>query len=155
LAVDLDNALAVEAFVHLGHSRGAVNVLEQFPAPERLAARGPAGADANETVRPPVRQGRAGGRGPDAAAGRAPQGPPRVAAGREWLVGKGQPGLATADDVLHDVVGPLVADVVPRAAERWFFIRCADPDWHLRLRFHGAPAALRGDVEPALLGALD
>lgn len=31
-------------------------------------------------------------------------------------------------------------------AARWWFIRYGDPDWHLRVRFYGDPAALTGQV---------
>jgi thiopeptide-type bacteriocin biosynthesis protein len=37
--------------------------------------------------------------------------------------------------------------------DRWFFIRYGDPDWHLRLRFHGKPARLHEEVLPALQAA--
>jgi len=37
---------------------------------------------------------------------------------------------------------------------RWFFIRYMDPEPHVRVRFHGDPAALRGNVLPALEAAL-
>ena len=39
------------------------------------------------------------------------------------------------------------------AADRWFFIRYGDPDWHLRLRFHGRPERLQGEVLPTLQAA--
>jgi thiopeptide-type bacteriocin biosynthesis protein len=39
-------------------------------------------------------------------------------------------------------------------ARRWFFIRYGDPDWHLRVRFHGDPAILTGQLLPMLHGAL-
>jgi len=41
------------------------------------------------------------------------------------------------------------------AADRWFFIRYGDPDWHLRLRLHGPRARLAGEVLPALHAALE
>src|SRR5262249_36646856 len=34
-----------------------------------------------------------------------------------------------------------------------FFIRYGDPDWHVRLRFHGEPRRLHGEVMPALEAA--
>lgn len=40
--------------------------------------------------------------------------------------------------------------VAPGAADGWFFVRQPDPHWHLRLRLHGGPAALRLRVLPAL-----
>ncbi|MEV0499075.1 thiopeptide-type bacteriocin biosynthesis protein, partial [Streptomyces spectabilis] len=38
----------------------------------------------------------------------------------------------------------------PGDVDRWFFIRYADPDPHLRLRLHGDPALLNGAVLPRL-----
>jgi thiopeptide-type bacteriocin biosynthesis protein len=73
------------------------------------------------------------------------------APGSEWLFAKLYTGPATADKVLRDVVRPVVERVLPAgAADGWFFIRYGDPDWHLRLRFHGDPARLGGEVLPAL-----
>jgi thiopeptide-type bacteriocin biosynthesis protein len=58
------------------------------------------------------------------------------------------------DQVLRDVVQPLVERVVQLgAADRWFFVRYSDPDWHLRLRFHGQPDRLHNEVLPALQAA--
>jgi lantibiotic biosynthesis protein len=39
------------------------------------------------------------------------------------------------------------------AADAWFFIRYADPDWHLRLRLHGEPGRLHAEVLPSLEAA--
>ena len=53
--------------------------------------------------------------------------------------------------MLAELVGPLVRQLsAQRAIERWFFIRFADPDWHLRLRFGGDPRRLSGEVLPLL-----
>jgi len=61
------------------------------------------------------------------------------------------PASATADQVLREVVRPVVDQaLVSGAAEDWFFIRYGDPHWHLRLRFHGEPARLHAAVLPAL-----
>ena len=35
-------------------------------------------------------------------------------------------------------------------ADQWFFIRYGDPDWHLRLRIHGAPDRLLNETLPLL-----
>jgi thiopeptide-type bacteriocin biosynthesis protein len=74
--------------------------------------------------------------------------------GSEWLYAKLYTGPATADGVLRDVVKPVVDTVLRTgAADRWFFIRYGDPDWHLRLRFHGQPARLQAEVLGALQAA--
>jgi len=39
-------------------------------------------------------------------------------------------------------------------ADRWFFIRYADPGWHLRLRIHGAPDRLLHETLPLLTRVL-
>jgi thiopeptide-type bacteriocin biosynthesis protein len=63
---------------------------------------------------------------------------------------------ATADEILRDVVRPVVEQVMAAGAvDRWFFIRYGDPDWHLRLRFLGEPARLAGEVLPALQAAAE
>jgi thiopeptide-type bacteriocin biosynthesis protein len=72
--------------------------------------------------------------------------------GSEWLYAKLYTGVATADRVLLDAVAPLAESAVASgAADRWFFIRYADPRDHLRVRFHGDPARIREEVLPPLL----
>ena len=40
-------------------------------------------------------------------------------------------------------------------ADGWFFIRYGDPEWHLRVRFHGDPSRLQSGVLPRLHAALE
>jgi thiopeptide-type bacteriocin biosynthesis protein len=75
--------------------------------------------------------------------------------GSEWLTLKLYAGAITVDDLLRDVVGPLASDLEAEGlAQRWFFIRYADPHGHLRLRFQGNPATLINDVLPRLHAAI-
>jgi thiopeptide-type bacteriocin biosynthesis protein len=75
----------------------------------------------------------------------------RFPPGSEWLHAKLYTGPATADQVLRDVVRPVVAEALHSgAADGWFFVRYGDPDWHLRLRLHGSPQRLHEEVLPAL-----
>jgi thiopeptide-type bacteriocin biosynthesis protein len=77
--------------------------------------------------------------------------PRRAAPGSEWLFAKLYAGPATIDDLLRRVVRPLIDRAIGSgAADGWFFIRYGDPEWHLRLRFHGDPGRLYGDVLPLL-----
>jgi lantibiotic biosynthesis protein len=85
--------------------------------------------------------------GPRAA---APTPPPaevrrRFAPGSDWLYAKLYTGHATSDQVLTDAIAPLVRDL-----PAWFFIRYADPQWHVRFRVRGAPAWLYGELLPRL-----
>jgi len=74
----------------------------------------------------------------------------RFLPGSEWLYAHLYTGTATADALLREMVAPLVRD-----ADRWFFIRYADPDWHIRLRIHGDPAQLLGALHAAAATELE
>jgi class I lanthipeptide synthase len=80
--------------------------------------------------------------------------PRRFPPGSEWLYAKLYTGTGTADQLLNHVVGPLVRSwLASGAADAWFFIRYADPDWHLRLRLHGEPGRLHAEVLAGLEAA--
>jgi thiopeptide-type bacteriocin biosynthesis protein len=158
LLVDFDNVLSVEAWLDVIEERKDALLLELFPTPEELCARGPEGRFVHELVVPFVRP-RAEEAAPPAArsvtAGNAGNAAGIVQRsflpGSEWLYAKLYVGTSTADAVLRDVVGPLVRGVqASGAADSWFFIRYGDPQWHLRVRFHGAPERLLSEVLPAL-----
>jgi len=54
---------------------------------------------------------------------------------------------------LHEI-GPLTRELLDSgAADGWFFLRYADPDWHLRWRLHGDASALHTVVLPAVQAA--
>jgi thiopeptide-type bacteriocin biosynthesis protein len=161
LFADLDDPLQSLALAHaLGRSRP--RLLEAFPASADLAARGPGGRHASEIVllamrepagraertRPAERDDRSPAerdeRGPDRAAVR------RFAPGSDWLYVKLHGGPALLDGALRRVVAPVVADLVDPRGARWFFLRYADPAWHVRLRVHGPPGWLLGEVLPAI-----
>jgi thiopeptide-type bacteriocin biosynthesis protein len=150
LPVDLDNVLSVEAFVHAVRSRSEAALLEMFPAPAELAARGPEGRFVHELVVACERTAPAAAprRGAPAMGGAAPR---SFAPGSEWLYARLYTGTATADALLREVVRPLAAEALASgAADRWFFIRYGDPEWHLRVRLHGDPARLLGETLPRL-----
>ena len=153
LPLDLDSRLSVENFLEFVRKREAFVLVELHPAPERLCAEGPEGRFTHELVVPLVQALEA----PVPAAGPAPSStvarafPP----GSEWLYLKLYTGSATADQLLRDVIAPLAAGAQAEGdVDRWFFIRYGDPDWHLRVRFHGDPAALQEKLWPRLREAL-
>jgi thiopeptide-type bacteriocin biosynthesis protein len=164
LPIDLDNVLAVDTLIELIKGREQATLVELFPGPNQLVARGPEGRFVHELVVPFVRRGtRATPQGRDAKAG-VPGGSPQRRAtgslrrsfppGSEWLYAKLYTGPATLDQVLRDVIRLVVETALPSAAvDRWFFVRYGDPDWHLRVRFHGRPAGLQDVLLPALQAA--
>ena len=150
LPADLDNVLSVDTLVQLIKDRSRVSLVEMFPRPEELCAQGPEGRFHHEVVVPygrtrPAPSAQAPVDKPHVVAAPRPEQPARsFLPGSEWLYAKLYTGAATADRLLTEVVKPLVRSALGTgAADGWFFIRYGDPDWHLRLRFHGEPARLQ------------
>ena len=153
LLVDLDNVLSVDMLVELVRRRPHFRLAEMWPDPEDMVVSSDRGPYVNEVLIPFVRT----------ESGIPLASPARPAAGRrsfppgsEWLFLKVFAGTAVADALLRDVVRPLVAQArAAGAVDRWFFIRYADPDPHLRIRLHGDPARLTGQVLPAFRRGLE
>jgi thiopeptide-type bacteriocin biosynthesis protein len=158
LPFDLENALSIESFVELVRERAEAAVVEIWPPSDRLCARAPEGRFVHELVIPFVR---APSRTPvedhpfsSCHTPRVPSGfRRRLLPGSDWLYAKLYTGAAMADAVLTERIAPVVRDAITSgAADRWFFVRYADPEIHLRIRFHGEPQALRANVLDALGG---
>lgn len=154
LIVDLDNALSVETFVELVKGREQATLVEMFPAPDELCARGPEGRFVHEMIVPFQRVGeeaRPARRLPTASVTMEPRTFPP---GSDWLYVKLYTGVSTADYVLRDMIRPLVEQFTDLlGGQPWFFIRYADPDAHLRLRFQGKAETLHADLLPAISAA--
>ncbi|MDJ1504309.1 lantibiotic dehydratase [Xanthocytophaga agilis] len=57
--------------------------------------------------------------------------------GSEWTYVKIYCGINTADELLLTVIKPLSEELLEgKLIDKWFFIRYADPNFHLRIRFH-------------------
>ncbi|MER6098114.1 thiopeptide-type bacteriocin biosynthesis protein [Streptomyces sp. NPDC001728] len=86
------------------------------------------------------------------AAAQAHAGRRAVLPGGEWLYAKVYVPEGLQDQVLARHVSRLVASDAVRAAgpDGWFFLRYADPDPHLRLRFRGKPETLWPVLLPAV-----
>jgi thiopeptide-type bacteriocin biosynthesis protein len=75
--------------------------------------------------------------------------------GSEWLYYKFYCGINTADKILENIIGPLVRQLLSeKLIDKWFFIRYADPDCHLRIRLHLSDAAKLGSVVLKLTAAI-
>jgi len=58
--------------------------------------------------------------------------------GSEWHYIKIYCGVKTADKVLTEILMPIIENLVEEGIiAKWFFIRYADPDHHIRIRFSG------------------
>ncbi len=73
------------------------------------------------------------------------------AIGSEWVYYKIYTGHKTADTILTEVIAPLADRFLASGSiTKWFFIRYADPEHHLRVRFLSASTSDIGTI----LGAL-
>lgn len=80
----------------------------------------------------------------------------RFVPGSEWLYLKMYGGPDTVDTALRNRLSGVLQECRRLAlVDQSFFVRYADPDWHLRLRCHGSPQALIRDVLPRFLGAIE
>lgn len=69
------------------------------------------------------------------------------AVGSEWLFYKLYGGTKTADELIAEVINPLVDSwLAKKYIDQWFFIRYSDPDTHLRVRFHFSDFSNMGRV---------
>jgi lantibiotic biosynthesis protein len=162
LLVDFDNPLSVDAFLDLVDDRPFIRLSEMFPSPDDLCVSGPDGTFTHEIYVPVVRPRRAATTQPPVSVP-APEvvssgvvlGGRMLAPGGCWLFVKVYAGAAEIDRVLTQVVAPLVAEVVVAGiAALWFFVRYADPDHHVRLRFRGDPCRLHVEMLPRLHDSL-
>jgi thiopeptide-type bacteriocin biosynthesis protein len=155
LVIDLDNVLSVAALAHQLRGRRHAVLVEMFPDPDTLCVTGPEGRFVHELIVPFVQPAPRRPE-PDKVTAHATASPVRrrFPPGSEWLYAKLYTGTGTADHLLKHLVGPLVrSSLESGAADAWFFVRYADPDWHLRLRFHGQPGRLHAEVRPRLEAA--
>jgi lantibiotic biosynthesis protein len=158
--VDLDNLLSVEALVQTVKGRQHAVLEELSTGTGGLCVESAEGRYVHEVVVPFIRTP-AEGAARETREVRAPEpvaAPARLVRrfppGSEWLYLKLYAGTATVDRLLRSGFGDTVRQAAKSGAvDRWFFLRYSDPDFHLRLRFHGEPARLESEVWPALRSA--
>jgi thiopeptide-type bacteriocin biosynthesis protein len=76
--------------------------------------------------------------------------------GDKWVYYKIYCGINTADSLLVNTIAPIGEQLIKEnVIDQWFFIRYADPDQHLRIRFHLNDTAFIGKVMEAIRISLD
>jgi thiopeptide-type bacteriocin biosynthesis protein len=166
LLIDFENVLSMETLVEYVKRRESALLLEMFPGPDSLCARGPEGSFTHEVVIPFVRaktqpiqpdqlkvsvRRTAKLRHTGVADGQR-----NFLPGSEWLFAKIYASPSQVDRLLIEHIKPLVEEVLASGdADSWFFIRYGDPHGHLRLRFHGNPRILSARLLPRLWECLD
>jgi thiopeptide-type bacteriocin biosynthesis protein len=173
LLIDFENALSIETFIEYISKKESAELVEFFPNPEELCAEGPEGVFTHEVVVPFCRSKKSEDRGIATARLQLDEGQvrnnryllmrarPALSEGRtffpgsEWVYAKIYGGPFQLDRLLTGIIRPLVVELLAsQKVDRWFFIRYADPEWHLRLRFHGRPSDLNASVLPRLFDCL-
>lgn len=69
--------------------------------------------------------------------------------GSEWLDVRIHVGPEDSDAILSELLATL-RRITVQAWDRWFFVRGEGPGPHLRLRFHGVPSQLGGNLLPLI-----
>lgn len=169
LPVDLDNVLSVEAFVSIARRREDVKLVEMLRGVGDRCVRGPEGGFVHEVIVPFIRRprqmvsnahaarrsemSRLGERESETSSTTTLK--RRFAPGSEWLYVKLYGGPFQLDAHVRETLGRVAAvSTATNAVDRWFFLRYADPDWHLRFRLHGPPARLLTEVLPSIHDAV-
>ena len=67
--------------------------------------------------------------------------------GEEWIYYKIYCGNRTSDVLLTEIIKPLTESLIEKEIiDKWFFIRYADPENHIRVRFHCSDVSRLGEV---------
>ncbi len=153
LPIDFENPLSVEGFAELMKKGPEGPVYELFPGPDQLCVTGEDGRFVHEMFVPFSLD-----KAPAAREGEIRLSSPRKVSratmhrpGSEWLYLKLYTGTATADQLLIELVAPLIKWAKnAQLLNRWFFLRYDDPDHHIRLRIRGDISGLYGALRERL-----
>lgn len=167
LPVDLENALSVDAFVHVLKRAAQATLVEMYPTPDKLCVSGPEGRFYHELHIPFTRKPRKesvssakteAAQNSVAFVSRAsvPRETRILPPGSEWLYIKLYGGRVVLDEILTTAVRALARSAISSgSAIRWFFIRYADPHDHLRIRFNGVPARIARELLPQVFDSFN
>ena len=145
LTIDLENLLSVECLLSEVKKAEDVVLTEVLDLRGTGAAQGPEGSFCTELIIPMVYERQLANPADafvpplsiDGVPGK-PTGYAGATPGSEWLYAKIYCGVGVANRILVNVLPELAAEAQARAdIDQWFFIRYRDPDFHLRIRFHG------------------
>ena len=161
LLIDFENPLSAETFLEQIKKQDETLLVEMFPAPGALPVHGPEGSFVHEIllpivrtrpgpafVVPPVEAPKEDNLPAEAGVPASTSAPNlKLDSGSDWLFAKLYCSQSHADRLLLELVKPLVEELqLAGHTDGWFFVRYADPHWHVRLRFHGDPRVLNAHV---------
>ncbi|MFB7053248.1 lantibiotic dehydratase [Streptomyces vinaceus] len=151
LLLDLDDARDLELLqeeLKTGTPGGSVVLQEALPGPEHAWLPGTGGGHMCEVVAPLVRRGgeQSGAEPPSTTRLVSPVSRLRPP-GSDWLYLKLYCDPHREEELIGGPLLTFAEEVTGRGlTDGWFFVRYADTEHHVRLRFHGDPAALIGPL---------
>lgn len=167
LALDLDNELSIDILLAQLRKQSGAELIEMFFAESDLFAGNGSEQFTHELIVPlqrkfenPERPQQTGNKAARtrnhpkrflrSASPHSSQVPDRVRTrlpGSDWLSYRLFGGAALLDRALAELLAPAANQWQQEGlCTGWFFIRYNDPGWHLRLRFHGRPEDLSGQL---------
>ena len=151
LAVDLENAISVDVFLHAARRGGMIS--EMIPEPDQS---GTFPMSAAEYFVPYIRRASPEKNNEDGRLSAEPDaGPPDVVTrsfypGSEWCYAKIYTGLGTIDRIIIDAIAPMIQQLREAGdIDGWFFLRYSDPEPHIRVRMHRTQ---RGSMDRVMAG---
>jgi class I lanthipeptide synthase len=155
LLIDFDIPLSVQSFLGELRREERVRLVELYPDDEQLVVSGSNGKYFHELIIPFVSKEPAG-----VSRKSSPVAPVFLTESpitpiSDWIYIKLYAGENLLNQVLRTAVTSMAKWMLSeRLADRWFFVRYADPSPHLRVRFHGEALSLRTVALPKLDGWL-
>ena len=153
LLLDLDDSEQCEVLRRelCRDRRAPLTLHEPLPAPSDAWLPGPSGRFLCEIVVPLVQRSDGRAAIPADRVPAAPQSVPpqlrRRPPGSDWLYLKLYCPRGRQDELVAEQVRVVAAELIERGlVDRWFFVRYADPESHVRFRVHGTPAQVSGAV---------
>lgn len=151
LPVDLDNPLAIDSLIQLLKDREFATLTEMYPGTDDLCAHAGDGQYVHELLIPLIVRKKTTSDGiADGPENRSPSIsiPRTFAPGSEWVFAKLYASASNADRLLTQMVGPISNSLLAKGCiDRWFFLRFADSDEHLRWRLHVAGTTRAATVQ--------
>ncbi|TGE25956.1 hypothetical protein E5K00_12420 [Hymenobacter aquaticus] len=138
LLVDAENDTTVQVWLDAIRRRPSIKLKEFLLATDTSPVRDAAGrAYAHQLVALLVRDAPCYTSRGKTDVGEQPGVAREFSLGSEWLYYKFYCGQKVADRILTEVIRPLTEELLSQGLiDKWFFIRYADPDNHIRLRLH-------------------
>jgi thiopeptide-type bacteriocin biosynthesis protein len=151
LPLDLETTLGIRTLIDLAGDYDDILLVEVFPPPDCLVVSDGMSRYTHELLIPTRRLASPNTVSTESRQYSPVESAPSFTLGSEWLYTKLYTGRVTAERLLVEAVGPLLAGMQAEGAiDTWFFLRYSDPHFHIRLRLHGSARRLANDVLPRL-----